>query len=341
MKTFVNILFIFFFAGAVLFTSCERDDKIYEGDEFVHFETEQLMQKESNPDTITVPVYLAGELPNQDVNVSYTVETSADDSTATVDSTDYKIVEPTGGSITFEAGTAVEHFKMLVYDNLETDKNKYVTVTLDGANNYVMGLPGSGVKKSFTLTIADDDCPFVAENFVGKPEGTDLLGSGVDGNSQMNFTLNDEISDNVAEYHVSGMMMPLLDYYNENYDEEIDDSYPVSVTLDNSDPTNPTVTIKATRADQLIYNTHDPSSTWQYYMFESTTAAYGNSFSTCNRSIDAYYVIETTQNGAAPTGNSDNFSLFRFNITFTSDKSVEVKDIKVSKVDLTPFKDIK
>jgi hypothetical protein len=341
MKTFIKILSIFFFAGAFILSSCEREDKIYDGKEFIHFGGEELQYKESYPDTITMPVYLAGKLPNQDVTVSYSIKTSAVDSTASVDTSDYKIVEPKGGSFTFKKGNAVQEFKILVYDNIETDKNKMVTVTLDNASNYVMGLPGSEAKKSFTLTISDDDCPFVAENFVGKPEGTDLIGSGIDGNSQMNFTLNEKISDNVAEYHVSGMMMPLLDYYNEEYDEKIDESYPVSVTLDNSDPKNPSVTIKATRTDQLIYYTHDPSATWQYYMYESTTAAYGSSFSTCNRSIDAYYVIETTKNEAPPTGNPDNFSLMHFNVTFTSDKSVEVKDIKVSKVDLTPFKDIK
>ena len=323
MKTFVNILTIFFFAGAVLFTSCEREDKIYEGDEFVHFETEQLTQKESNPDTITVPVYLAGKLPKQDVNVSYTVTTSAEDSTANVDSTDYKIVEPKGGSFTFEAGTAVEHFKILVYDNIETDKNKMVTITLDNANSYVMGLPGSGVKKSFTLTIADDDCPFVAENFVGTPEGTDL-----GANSLVKFSLKESISEDKAVYEVTGLFMPMIN----SFGEEVLESNPVLFTLDNSNPSNPTVTLEGSAVDQtgmpLLYNTQGPGSTWQYYIYP-TSSGDASTFSTCGKSVTAYYDIGLTENYSTDYGQPYWVGL-KLDIFFTSKNSVKVEKIDAS-----------
>lgn len=324
MKAFIKILSVLFLAG-IVFTSCEDEDKTYQGDEFIHFDKESVVKKESTTDTIDMPVYLAGELPKSDVEVSFTVETSAVAEDGTVDESDYKIVQPEGNTITFEAGTAVAHIQMVLFNNVETDKNKMVTITLDNAEGYVMGLPGSQAKKSFTLTIQDDDCPFVAENFTGKPEGTDL-----GANAQVEFSLKEKINENKAVYEVTGIFMPQI----ESFGEEVLESNPTLITLDNTDPTNPTVTLEGSETDQtgwpLLYNTQGGGSTWQYYIYQSSQEA---TFSTCARSVTVYYDVGLGENYSTNYG-QPYWTGLELNVTFSSKKSLKVKDMEVSQVDL-------
>jgi len=328
MKTFLKIFSVIALAG-ILFYSCEDEEKIYQGDEFIHFDKESIVRVESTADTIIMPVYLAGELPSNDVTVSYSVETSAVNENQSVDESDYEIVEPQGQSITFRAGTAVAYVKMVVFDNVETDNAKMVTVSLGDAAGYVTGYPGSLEKRSFTLTITDDDCPLIAEHFTGQPEGTDL-----GGNSSVQFNLKEQVSDDIVTYEVSGIFMPQLDYFKEEYGEEILDSYPVVFTLDNSDPLNPTINIETSREDALIYYTDDGASTWQYYLYQSGTPA---TFSTCERSITAYYDIEVTENDAAPTG-EPLWTEFKLDVQFTSKKSMKVKSVNISSTQIKSHK---
>lgn len=337
MKSIIKILTLMFITGSLVFIGCQEDEDLsYQGDEFIQFENASAEYAEPYSDTIRIPVLLAGQVPTSAVNVSVAFEKIAEDSTETVEEgVDYDVINEMNGdniTVTIPANSTKGYIEVVLYDDVDSDGNKILEFTLNSASGYVMGLPGSEIKNAYTLTILDDDCPFVAENFVGKPEGTDQTGGAL-GNAQVEFTLKEKINDNVATYYVSGLMMPLLDYFNENYGEEIVNAYPAIFTLDNSDPLNPTITMDTERADGMIYYTDDGGSTWQYYLVQNPDAV--SKFSTCNRSIEAYYHINGAENEGSPSFGWTDGTL---KVTFTTSKDGKLKDVKVEtsfgKIDL-------
>lgn len=163
--------------------------------------------------TVKIPVYYGGELNNgSSFTVDYTI-------TGGTYGTDYTVVGGTSatGSVTVATGaTGTEAFGVIeikpVADFI-TESNVALTVTLadKSSNGHSLGYP---LAKSFKLTITDDDCDYVFDDFVGTAASKEIYSDGSTYPSGTNtypteFTEVDEDHVEIDNFWDSGMVLEL------------------------------------------------------------------------------------------------------------------------------------
>ena len=163
MKKIKNLSFLVV-TLLLLATSCfEEQEKLKKT--WVSFDNAKIEQLESNDDPIEVSLSYSGALRSSDLTVTYTI--SSPD--GAVEGDDY-ILPTSSGTVTIPAGEATVSFVAIeeLIDNAITESSRSVVLTLEDAEGLTLGFPGpDGIKKSITLVIKDDDCPYDINTLVG------------------------------------------------------------------------------------------------------------------------------------------------------------------------------
>jgi len=314
MRTIFKIIGLFIISSVLLLTSCdEKYDYSYTGDEFIQFNTASTIITESSTDTLVIPVLIAGKLPTSDITVTLTIEAVAAKTGYTcVQGVDFDVFGIDGTTLTIGANTAGSSFKVVVYDNTVSDSSKTVTFTLTDSNgDYVMGLPGSESKKAFVVNINDDDCPFVAENWVGTPSGIETYSNWPTFTAAAEWSIAEVISPVQVKYLVTGLMNGIF----ADWEETITNGGEFYITLDYTDPLTPTVVLEAKFPSPEGFDDYGyfatTEDTWSYYIIQDPL--YPSTFSTCNKSITIHYLVDISTDGGAL---DHNFRTCLYQVTF-------------------------
>ncbi|HAN19307.1 MAG: hypothetical protein A2X13_01400 [Bacteroidetes bacterium GWC2_33_15] len=305
MRTIFKILGLFFISSVLLFTSCdEKYDYSYTGDEFIQFKTATSNISESSVDTLTIPVLLAGSLPKSDVTLTLTVTTTVKEGFTFVQGTDFDLIGLDGTNLVIKANTAQSDIQLVVYDNFDEDSTRTVTFTLtDSDGDYVMGLPGSENKKSYVVSVIDDDCAFVPQNFAGTPSGLDVTNFP----SQAVFVLDEawaDMSEAKARYKVTKIAQGIFDQWGETVTSGADGTY---LIFDNTNPLSPTISMDLTMSSDPDGNMIETNGgDWGYFMYDNTSAI--NYFATCTGYMEYWYKVDLWQDGALYPGGEGYYS---------------------------------
>ncbi len=81
-------------------------------------------------------------------------------------------------TVTIPAGSASSQFVLRSNDDLFSSGDKQVVFTITSADGAKIGLGNSGIGKSLTLTIVDDDCPITIADWVGTYTVEEVFTSG-------------------------------------------------------------------------------------------------------------------------------------------------------------------
>ncbi|GAB4396937.1 MAG: hypothetical protein OHK0053_12190 [Microscillaceae bacterium] len=158
MKTIFRytILFLslFFFAG------CEEEQKILQ-DYFVSFDGNTAVGTEGLDDIISFRVKNVGPQSSSDITLQYTVGGTA------IEGQDYEIVGGTG-SVTIPANESFGSLSIELLDDNVVEEAKTIIFTITSASNGSrVGQGAFQVGSTFTITIADNDCPWDISTFAG------------------------------------------------------------------------------------------------------------------------------------------------------------------------------
>ncbi len=313
MKTLYKILGLFVISSFLIFTACEDVDQSYTGNGFVHTSDDAITIVESSMDTVVISVLLADAPAASAINVALEMDLTAQGVTQEcVEGVDFEIIEPADiTSITIPAGSNSAEIKIVVFDNLVEDSAKYITLTLTGAGDLTMGYPGSEIKKTAVITIADDDCAFLANNWVGVPVGIETYSNWPVFTAAAQWSVAEVISDVKVKYEVKGFMNGIFTYWAETvtYGGEY------YVTLDFTDPLNPVVELEGKYTDPegfgetTFYATTDD--TWSYYILQDPLNP--SSFSTCDKTLTINYLVDISTDGGAL---DHNFRVCLYDVVF-------------------------
>lgn len=302
-KTFKFALLMAFVGG--FFISCDEDETVantltYPANGFVAFETSGSTVAES-AGMVTITAQYGSTSSAADQSFGFT---SA--SAEAVEGVDYTIVD-SRTSFDFAAGVHTNSIDVNIIDNLAVDGQKNIVFTLTGE-----GFPGeAALNSTYTLVVNDDDCPFLPSTFEGGPTTTETLNYGGPYTDGYSFLLLSSTDDGAgtfltATYEVSGFMVGQFGAWS----EVITDGGTVNMTLDNTDPTLPVITITGAADPQGVgfmnyYATTDGE--WVYYT--TIDGAANNTFSTCGESIDFSYIIDIFQVSAGASYPADGYGV--------------------------------
>ncbi len=294
MKNIIKLLFIL--SLLISFTACEKDkpDLKYNGENFIFFNDAAGSVQESDGLIYNVIVKLAAPAQSSSVTVDFAVETNA------IEGEDYELLNESN-TLTFEAGSFEDTIKIRSIDNLVEDGSKLITINLQNGGAFNLGYPGpDGNNSIFAFTIIDDDCTFVAENFVGAPSGVEFYP-----NSEFNTGVTFKLitfDGVIAVYEVTGIMKSVFDGWGEAVDSDPPSGGDiVYFVFDNTDPLAPVISISEAYGQPAIVNGSRNLSTtnggaWIYdiYMDDSKVST----FSTCALTAEIYYMINVAEPGS-------------------------------------------
>lgn len=163
IKTLKNIIMkkikIVFVSACVIMmslASCEKQDNLYSGDDFISFggtTSATIPEGSIAPYPVTASASVANISSEITVTVSFTGATEGVDYTASK------------SSYTFGPDQYNDTIEITPIDNTDEDGNKEIMLSLDSSSgDYTLGFPGPDANSSsFNLTIQDDDCAFTIE----------------------------------------------------------------------------------------------------------------------------------------------------------------------------------
>lgn len=173
-----KLLSIFSLSLLLLIVSCKDESygpTIYE---FATIDTSDIPESvaEDSDETVTIPIVYGGTLSNA---TTFTVNYKIEGGTY---GTDYVVVGGSAatGSVSIPAGTtgdkAVGLIEIKPVADLKAEDNVELTITLvDASNGLSLGFPGA---KTYTLTVEDDDCEYIEDDFVGVAAGREFYDDG-------------------------------------------------------------------------------------------------------------------------------------------------------------------
>lgn len=249
----------------ILSTACEKD-KIYDGEWFVHLDKESISVVEADA-TAILKVVMSGPRTGSET-VDFELSGTA------VRGVDYDL-NVTGNTLTFPNGTGTQSVEITTIDNTDIDGNRTVELTLSSNSaGYILGTPGpDGLFKSATITIIDNDCAFIPDDFVGEASSSD------NGFTDLFTVTHVSTIGDVVTLSIDGIFKAqILSWWNCTFT----DGGSVEVKLDYSDPSNPRATIDP----QWFAQDNDG---WDYYISQNHVNV--GSFSTCDGTITLPYSV--------------------------------------------------
>ncbi|MBI9062421.1 MAG: hypothetical protein JEZ14_10575 [Marinilabiliaceae bacterium] len=266
------------FVGVIsLIFGCNEIDQTYGGPWFVYTEAESGEVFESDPKTLSIPVFVSSDDYLTQTEVTFKVE-----SENATEGVDFEIVN-VGRDLIYEPGVAVQNIDIKLMDNDETDGDLEVTISLVSTNkaDYEIGKPGpDNTFSSYVLTILDDDCPFVPEDYSKSLDGLETCIYWTDIKSPFVFEYLGEVSENVYRYNVTGFWYAQLEgsEYAWVGDGDSAEYLPIEAIIDLSDPTAPTIEIKGGIGAML----HQDGDAYSYEVKATKTALF---LSTCKKEM--------------------------------------------------------
>lgn len=309
MKKIHKILGLFTLSTIILFSACEEVDNSYTGNGFVHFSDAAITVAESSTDIVTLNVLLADAPAATDIAISIDVSlTTLGVTQELVEGVDFEVLAPADlSSITIPAGENSAEIQIAVFDNTVEDSTKYITLTLAAAGDYIIGYPGSEIKKTAIITIADDDCAFLPDNWTGVPVGIETFEDG-DGEftASASWTLDNtyvDATDTRKRFLVQGLMSGIFS----NWGETVTNGGTHYVILDFADPLNPTIELESVLGDpdgvgRNDFYAHTDGGAWGYYIELNPNKT--STFSTCNRSLSLHYLVDVSADNGTPNDQS-------------------------------------
>ena len=156
MKKINNkFLLLFSLVIALVFTSCEKQENVMYTSEkgFVQFADESSTLSEDATAPIKISVQYGGSLASNTNGIDVKFDVS------TVDTSRFAIT-PSNGILTIPAGEASASIEIMPIDNITSDGNLVIDITLSAENIKGIGIGGEALKNiSYSLTIVDNDCP--------------------------------------------------------------------------------------------------------------------------------------------------------------------------------------
>ena len=140
------------------FFGCEEDLLVYDTpDGFVQFTTSSSNTTEDGSPIVATILLGSGSNPSG-VSIPFSITTS--------DASRYTIT-PASGTVEIPAGQFSADITITPIDNLDSDGDVNIELAL-GSGSIPIGVGGEGsILTTSSLTIIDNDCPFVAEEFAG------------------------------------------------------------------------------------------------------------------------------------------------------------------------------
>lgn len=263
-KKMKKVLFIIS-AIFILLTGCEID-KVYDGPWFVHLDKETASVVEANATTYLKVVMSGPKKGSQ--TVDFTISGTA------VRGVDYDL-NVVGNTLTFPEGTGTQVVEITTIDNTDIEGNRTIEFEISSNSaGYKIGTPGpDGLFKSATITIIDNDCPFVPDDFIGEASSDDDGHTDVFTTTHVS-TVGDVVTLSVDKIFQAQMLSWWSCYFTAGG--------PVEIKLDYSDPANPTATIEP----QWMGTDNDG---WDYWISQNHVSV--GSFSTCDKTITLPYSI--------------------------------------------------
>ena len=310
MKTLYKFIGLFIISSFLIFTACEDTDQTYTGDPFIYFSDDAITIPESSSDIVSLSVLLADAPAKSNITVSIDVQlTAAGVTQQLVEGVDFEVLEPADlSTVTIPAGENSADIQIAVFDNIVEDSAKYITLTLASAGDFVLGYPGSEAQKTAVITISDDDCALIPENFTGSPVGSDIVSSN---SASLTFAVSSSTAT-TATYGVTGVFQAQFD----SWGETVSSGATMYLLLDNTDPLNPTVSIVPDDTGDAYggygHMIETNGGEWGYYFHD--TPGKPSTFSTCNKTVTYYYSIDLYENGSLY--GYDYWTTYYFNVTF-------------------------
>lgn len=152
MKLFSTILKTFILLSTALIFSCENDQLLFKGPDFVRFTDEAITKKESFIQTTKIEVHLTQAVSDQDLVISYTTGGSAREGV------DYKFISEKG-KVVIKKGTYFGYIEIQLINNSNNIlRSQNITFSLQTVNSsdIQVGQGKSAIGKTFTYTIEDD-----------------------------------------------------------------------------------------------------------------------------------------------------------------------------------------
>ena len=286
MKKMKNIFKSLIIIAVIAFgvIACDEEETTYTplsypDEAFVAFEGTSMDAIESRESEVVVTVFLATVDQNSDVTIDYTI-TSED----AVLGTHYEIVD-NKSQFSIASGQYSDELKIKMLDNLETDGNKLVTITLTGNSaGATVGYPGPDSNgKDFALTILDDDCPLQLAGEFTEISETEPFGVG-----GLTTIEKIEAGTNAGEYWIYGVYSELFNnFWGEVFQPGFGNEG-IVLMIDNGDGT---VTIPCQYMGQTL------PGPWDYWIGGSGT------YSACDETLNLSYGLQwddtcTTNYGA-------------------------------------------
>ena len=156
MKKINNkFLLLFSLVISLVFTSCEEQENVMYTSEkgFVQFKAESSSLFEDATAPVKISVQYGGSIESNTNGIDVKFDVS------TLDASRF-IITPSNGTLTIPAGEASANIEIMPIDNIISDGNLAIDITLSKENIKGIGIGGEALKNiSYSLTIVDNDCP--------------------------------------------------------------------------------------------------------------------------------------------------------------------------------------
>ncbi|UII23489.1 hypothetical protein [Fulvivirga ligni] len=212
MKKILNLILAFGFG--LMLVACDEEEPALLEESIIVFQSSSVSIQESGT-TYSIKI-LGSEIGNSS---TVTIEGTA------VEGEDYTTTFTNPATVGDDYAFYID---ITPIDNAISDGNKTLTFTLNEGGYS----DNTDEGKVFTLTIIDDDCPYVSTNFEGAAATDDLIGGESNGTYDTSVELvSDE--NGVALFNVPDYVASFLDV-----------GYPYEFSIDSSDPSNIKVNVE-------------------------------------------------------------------------------------------------
>lgn len=231
---------------------CEKMDNSYQGDAFVAFGQDDV-RVFKNGSSIKIPIMVSDDR-TEEVTVTFELNPrQTEDGEDVVEGIDFTL-ENESTSLTFAPGEGIKYIVITPIDDYTFTGDKIIDIEIpSNSKNYKQGVPGPDSKYSkCVLTIRESNCLFVPTDWEGRITGWEEATTGgwwTDADSPGVWEFVEETSEKVYVFNVTGFFYAQAVSSDWAWYEQGDVEFlPVRVTIDLSNPAQPTYSLAPDQA---------------------------------------------------------------------------------------------